>query len=53
MSVHSIVRYGWLELGFQESYFIELLAQHGWTVSKVSNPATTLGLIYIAERAAR
>lgn len=37
-SVFEIRSKGWLELGFREDFFLELLARTGWTVTKRSFP---------------
>jgi 2-polyprenyl-3-methyl-5-hydroxy-6-metoxy-1,4-benzoquinol methylase len=42
---------GWLELGFQESYFLRMLSRGGWIVDKHVTDATHLGLIFAARRA--
>lgn len=51
-SLWAIRRQGWLELGFQETYFRGLLARHGWRVDKVVCPETPWGVIFVARRAA-
>jgi 2-polyprenyl-3-methyl-5-hydroxy-6-metoxy-1,4-benzoquinol methylase len=50
-SLWAIRRYGWLELGFQESYFLRMLAHAGWVVTKHTTDATHLGVIFEARRA--
>ena len=35
MSVWSIRKFGWLELGFDEDYFLEILLRTGWAPSRV------------------
>jgi SAM-dependent methyltransferase len=43
---------GWLELGFQESYFVRTLQRMGWVVAKKHvNPGTHLGIVFEAKRA--
>jgi SAM-dependent methyltransferase len=42
---------GWLELGFQETYFIRTLQRMGWVTKKHVNPGTHLGVIFEAQRA--
>lgn len=37
MSLWSVRRYGWLELGFSRSYFTEALRRAGWRGERVSN----------------
>jgi 2-polyprenyl-3-methyl-5-hydroxy-6-metoxy-1,4-benzoquinol methylase len=39
MSLWSMRRYGWLELGFDNGYFLELLRREGWEVERRSEPA--------------
>ncbi len=45
-SLWAIRRHGWLELGFQESYFIEACMRLGWSVHKHSTDVTPLGTIF-------
>ena len=42
---------GWLELGFQESYFLRMLGHLGWIADKHVSDATSLGIIFEARRA--
>jgi 2-polyprenyl-3-methyl-5-hydroxy-6-metoxy-1,4-benzoquinol methylase len=42
---------GWLELGYQESYFVRMLQHHGWVARKHVSPATHLAVIFEARRA--
>lgn len=49
-SLWAIRKNGWLELGFQETYFRKLLAHHGWKVDKSVCPDTPWGVIFIATR---
>ncbi len=51
MSLWSTRRFKWLELGFKESYFLQTMEKHGWTVSKHVWADTHLGVIFIAKRA--
>lgn len=48
MSVWGIRKFRWLELGFQESYFIRTMMRLGWVVTKHSTTATSIGTIFIA-----
>jgi hypothetical protein len=50
-SLWAIRRNGWLELGFQESYFLRTLQHLGWLVIKHFTEATHLGVIFEARRA--
>ncbi len=50
-SLWAIHQFGWLELGYQESYFLRMLAHLGWMVEKHVAVDTHLGLIYEARRA--
>ena len=52
-SLWAIRRNGWLELGFQESYFVRTLHQLGWVSRKHVSPATHLAVIFEASRANR
>ena len=49
-SLWAIRNFGWCELGFQETYFRDLLARHGWSVSKTECPETPWGTVFIAKR---
>ena len=49
-SLWAIRRHGWLELGFQESYFIELCMRLGWSVRKHQTDVTPLGTIFELRR---
>ncbi len=49
-SLWAIRRHGWLELGFQETYFRALLDRNGWRVDKVVCAETPWGVIYVAKR---
>ena len=42
---------GWLELGFQESYFVRTLQRTGWVAKKHVNPGTHLGVVFEARLA--
>jgi len=50
MSVWSIRRFRWLELGYQESYFIRTLMRFGWVVTKHVTNASSIGTVYLARR---
>jgi 2-polyprenyl-3-methyl-5-hydroxy-6-metoxy-1,4-benzoquinol methylase len=50
-SLWAIRKHGWLELGFQETYFRETLAMHGWTYTKHHCPETPAGTVLVATRA--
>jgi len=49
-SLWAIRRNGWLELGFQESYFLRMLAHGGWSATKHTTDATHLGVVFEARR---
>lgn len=49
-SLWAIRKQGWLELGFQETYFRDLLAQHGWSIEKTVCPETPWGVVFVATR---
>jgi 2-polyprenyl-3-methyl-5-hydroxy-6-metoxy-1,4-benzoquinol methylase len=43
----AIRSFGWMELGFNEDYFLRLMVQNGFSVEKVQYPELgTLGLLY-------
>lgn len=44
-------QFGWLELGYQESYFLRMLGHLGWIANKHVTDATYLGVIFEARRA--
>ncbi len=50
-SLWAIQQFGWLELGYQESYFLRMLAHLGWIVKKHTTASTPLGVIFEASRA--
>ena len=50
MSVWSIRRFKWLELGFQESYWRRIMQEHGWTIEKYVCTDTTIGTIFKARK---
>ena len=50
-SLWAIQQFGWLELGYQESYFIRMLGHLGWIIDKHLTPGTPLGVIFEARRA--
>jgi 2-polyprenyl-3-methyl-5-hydroxy-6-metoxy-1,4-benzoquinol methylase len=50
-SLWAIRQFGWLELGYQESYFLRMLAHLGWIVKKHVTVDTHLGIIFEALRA--
>ncbi len=50
-SLWAIRRNGWLELGYQESYFVRALQHFGWVSQKHVSPATHLAVIFEARRA--
>jgi ubiquinone/menaquinone biosynthesis C-methylase UbiE len=49
-SLWAIRNNGWLELGFQETYFRNLLLQHGWVLNKSVCTETTWGVVHWAVR---
>lgn len=40
---------GWMEIGFQRGYFVELLMRHGFNVTRWMNPITAIGNCFIAK----
>ena len=46
-SLWAIRTNGWLELGFQESYFIETCLRTGWSVQKHVTDVTPLGTVFV------
>ena len=51
MSAWSIRNFKWLELGFKESYFLDLMAKNGWILTKHTCAGTHLGVIFVAKKA--
>jgi SAM-dependent methyltransferase len=49
-SLWAIRRNGWCELGFQESYFRDLMARNGWSLSKHVCTETPWGGVFVATR---
>lgn len=49
-SLWAIRQHGWLELGFQESYFRRLMERHGWSVERADCAETPWGNILVATR---
>ncbi|MDH6420892.1 ubiquinone/menaquinone biosynthesis C-methylase UbiE [Polynucleobacter sphagniphilus] len=49
-AVWAIRNFGWLELGFKESYFRNLLDKFGWILDKVSCSETPWGVVFVASR---
>jgi SAM-dependent methyltransferase len=50
-SAWSIRKYGWLELGFQTSYFKKLLATHGWQLTMLPSRDVVWQRVFVARRA--
>ncbi len=50
LSLWAMHTYGWMELGFRESYFTEALARAGWQVAKHVCPITFRGNTFVARR---
>lgn len=50
MSVWSTRCFGWLELGFTETYFRAALKRAGFSVDKIHYPVTDLGTIFVARQ---
>ena len=51
LSLYAMRRYGWMELGFRESYFYEVAERAGWIVSKDACALTSRGTTYVLRRA--
>ena len=49
-SLWAIRNFGWLELGFNERYFLQVLTKFGWRVEKHVGAGTTWGTVYEACR---
>ena len=46
----AIRKFGWMELGFTESYFRKSMTRRGWTVEKFSSDASSLATVFVARR---
>jgi protein-L-isoaspartate O-methyltransferase len=51
LSIWSICKWGWLELGFQESYFIRILHDAGWKLTRYNLGISGHTDVWIAARA--
>lgn len=49
-SLWAIRKFGWLELGFTERYFVQTLKRFGWTVEKHVTDSSTWGTVYEATK---
>jgi 2-polyprenyl-3-methyl-5-hydroxy-6-metoxy-1,4-benzoquinol methylase len=49
-TLYYVRRHGWLELGFQESFFREALRRNGWKVRRILSTVPVVGDLFIAER---
>ncbi len=49
-SLWAIRNFGWCELGFQETYFRQLMEKHGWLLNKHVCSDTPWGTVFIATR---
>ena len=52
-SLWAIRRMGWMELGFKESYFRQLMDDNGWVLRKEVAADTPWGTVFIASRKTR
>ena len=50
MSVWSMRKFGWLEFGFEQSFFIEMLNRSGFSVDEFENNLCPLSHIFIARK---
>jgi SAM-dependent methyltransferase len=48
LSVRAMRTHGWMELGFQEEYFLELLRRTDWEVTRHDCPQTERGTVWLA-----
>ena len=53
LSVRAMRVHGWMELGFQEEYFLELLPRTGWRVTRHDCPQTERGTVWLAREASK
>lgn len=50
ISVYSIRKYGWLELGFNTDYFMQMLDQLGWTPQRFQSDISPIADVIIAKK---
>ena len=50
LSVYSIRKFGWLELGFRTDYFVGLLKGHGWALRCLPSRDVPWQKVFVAER---
>ncbi len=50
MSIFSMVKYGWLELGFTDAYFLEALRRSGWRGEIIRPVDTQFHVIVVARK---
>jgi 2-polyprenyl-3-methyl-5-hydroxy-6-metoxy-1,4-benzoquinol methylase len=50
ISVWSIRKFGWLELGFDSSYFMRTLLLHGWTPQRYRSDVSPLADVIVAKK---
>jgi 2-polyprenyl-3-methyl-5-hydroxy-6-metoxy-1,4-benzoquinol methylase len=48
LSVRAMRTHGWMELGFREEYFLELMERSGWAVTRHDCPQTIRGMLWLA-----
>lgn len=51
MALWSVRKFGWLELGFKEAYFIDVLRETGWFVEKITLPGQLAPLYRATKKA--
>jgi 2-polyprenyl-3-methyl-5-hydroxy-6-metoxy-1,4-benzoquinol methylase len=51
LSLRAMRTHGWMELGFQEEYFLALLERAGWAVTRHDCPQTSRGTLWVARHA--
>lgn len=49
LSLSAVKNYGWMELGFQESYFLDVLRRTGWQCEKITSTTNGRGTCYVAQ----
>jgi SAM-dependent methyltransferase len=53
LSLSAVKNYGWMELGYQESYFLEVLKRTGWSAQRIQSLSNGRGTCYVARKTAR
>lgn len=50
LSLSAVAYYGWMELGFQESYFNEAMRRQGWSIERIESRSNGRGTCRVARK---